>query len=104
MTGFYSSINSYFVKLLFLINFIPDFVGIRQCQTGILLSDNASIYRNVDAIIYGIDFEASYKWSDTWRSSFTAAFLHKIMFFIFFLLISGNIIFIFYCLLSNIPV
>lgn len=44
-------------------------------QDGILLSDNASIYRNVDAIIYGLDFETSYKWSNTWRSNFTVAYV-----------------------------
>ena len=45
-------------------------------QTGILLSDNASIYRNVDAELYGVDIETSYKWSDKWRSHFTAAYVH----------------------------
>lgn len=45
-------------------------------QTGILLSDNATIYRNVNATLYGIDFEASYKWSDNWRSDFTAAYVN----------------------------
>jgi hypothetical protein len=33
MTSFNSGINAYFVKLLFLIDFIPNFVGIRQVLT-----------------------------------------------------------------------
>ena len=36
MTCFYSSINGHFVKLLFLIDFIPNFVGIRQGQSPFL--------------------------------------------------------------------
>ena len=39
-------------------------------------SDNATIYRNVTAVIYGLDYEASYKWSDNWRSNFTAAYVN----------------------------
>lgn len=45
-------------------------------QSGILLSDNATIYRNVNATLYGIDFEANYKWSDNLRSNFTAAYVN----------------------------
>jgi len=46
-------------------------------QTGINQTDNATIYRNVAAVLYGIDYEASYKWSDNWRSNFTAAYVHS---------------------------
>jgi len=46
-------------------------------QTGIRLSDNATIYRNVAAVIYGFDFEANYKWSNNWRSNFTAAYVYS---------------------------
>lgn len=45
-------------------------------QTGILLSDNATIYRNVEAELYGLDVEAIYRWSASWRSRFTAAYVH----------------------------
>ena len=45
-------------------------------QEGINQTDNATIYRNVAAVLYGIDYEASYKWSDNWRSNFTAAYVH----------------------------
>ncbi len=44
-------------------------------QTGILTTDNATIYRNVAAVLYGVDYESSYKWSDNWRSNFTAAYV-----------------------------
>ena len=46
-------------------------------QTGILRTDNATIYRNVAAVLYGVDYEASYKWSDNWRSNFTGAYVHS---------------------------
>lgn len=46
-------------------------------QTGINQTDNATIYRNVAAVLYGIDYEASYKWSDNWRSNFSAAYVHS---------------------------
>ena len=36
MTRFYSSINVYFVKLLILIAFISNFVGIRQTPTPLI--------------------------------------------------------------------
>lgn len=45
-------------------------------QTGILLSDNATIYRNVEAELYGVDVEANVKWSVNWKSRFTAAYVH----------------------------
>jgi len=46
-------------------------------QAGINQTDNATIYRNVAAVLYGIDYEASYKWSDNWRSNFSAAYVHS---------------------------
>ena len=46
-----------------------------HAQSGILLSDNASIYRNIEAELYGVDVEANHKWSDKWRSRFTAAYV-----------------------------
>jgi len=48
-----------------------------HAQTGISQSDNATIYRNVAAVIYGFDYEASYQWSDKWRSNFTAAYVRS---------------------------
>ena len=45
-------------------------------QVGVLLSNNASIYRNINAVIYGLDFESSHKWSDNWRSNFTIAYVN----------------------------
>lgn len=45
-------------------------------QEGILLSDGAFIYRNVDAVLYGFDMEADYRWAARWRSRFTAAYLY----------------------------
>ena len=45
-------------------------------QEGILLADGAYIYRNVDAVLYGFDMEADYRWAASWRSRFTAAYVY----------------------------
>ena len=45
-------------------------------QTGILLSDNATIYRNVDARLYGAEAQLDYQWSERWSSVFTVAYVH----------------------------
>jgi len=45
-------------------------------QDGILQADNATIYRNVDAELYGIDAEADYRWTKQWQSRFTLAYVH----------------------------
>ncbi len=45
-------------------------------QAGVLLSDNASIYRNVDARLYGFDAEALRHWSARWRSRFSVAYVN----------------------------
>jgi len=45
-------------------------------QAGILQSDNASIYRNVDAEFYGLDIDAGIRWSDHWSSRVTVSYVH----------------------------
>ncbi len=45
-------------------------------QDGVLSSDNAAIYRNVDARLYGFDAEATRQWSARWRSRFTLAYVN----------------------------
>ncbi len=45
-------------------------------QDGVLASDNAAIYRNVDARLYGFDAEAVQQWSARWRSRFTVAYVN----------------------------
>jgi iron complex outermembrane receptor protein len=45
-------------------------------QEGINTSDWAFIYRNVDAILYGFDLDADYRWTQHWRSHFTAAYVY----------------------------
>ena len=44
-------------------------------QTGILLSDNANIYRNVEAELYGAEFEGNLNWSRSLASRLTAAYV-----------------------------
>ncbi len=45
-------------------------------QDGVLTSDNAAIYRNVDARLYGFDAEMTHRWSARWRSRFTLAYVN----------------------------
>jgi iron complex outermembrane receptor protein len=45
-------------------------------QDGILLSDLATIYRNVDAELYGVDMEGAYQWNSRWSSNMTLAYVH----------------------------
>jgi iron complex outermembrane receptor protein len=46
-------------------------------QDGILLSDNATIYRNVDATLYGFEADAGIRWSKNWSSRATLAYVHS---------------------------
>ncbi len=45
-------------------------------QSGIKLDDNASIYRNVDAELYGFETGLNMRWNDNWSSVFTLAYVH----------------------------
>jgi iron complex outermembrane receptor protein len=45
-------------------------------QKGILQDDNASIYRNVDAQLYGFEIEAGIRWGSYWSSRATLAYVH----------------------------
>ncbi len=46
-------------------------------QDGILLSDGATIYRNVDATLYGFEADAGIRWSSNWASRATLAYVHS---------------------------
>jgi len=45
-------------------------------QSGILEDDNASIYRNVDAQLYGFELEAGIRWGSYWSSRSTLSYVH----------------------------
>ena len=45
-------------------------------QSGIQQDDNASIYRNVDAELYGFEMEAGIRWASYWSSRATLAYVH----------------------------
>ncbi len=47
-----------------------------HAQDGILLNDNATIYRNVDATLYGLELDAGIRWSKHWSSRATLAYVH----------------------------
>lgn len=59
-------------------NRVSDFIlrDLAHGQTGILLSDNATIYRNVDAVLYGLELEATRQWTHAWESRATLATVH----------------------------
>lgn len=45
-------------------------------QDGILQNDDATIYRNVDAELYGFEMEAGIRWGGHWSSRATLAYVH----------------------------
>jgi len=45
-------------------------------QSGILQDDNATIYHNVDAVLYGFELEAGIRWGNYWSSRATLAYVH----------------------------
>lgn len=45
-------------------------------QDGVLLGDNASIYRNADAELYGFELEGGIRWGSYWSSRATLAYVH----------------------------
>jgi iron complex outermembrane receptor protein len=45
-------------------------------QDGILQGNNATIYRNVDAELYGFEMEAGIRWASYWSSRATLAYVH----------------------------
>jgi iron complex outermembrane receptor protein len=45
-------------------------------QSGIEEDDNATIYRNVDAVLYGFELEAGIRWGNYWSSRATLAYVH----------------------------
>ena len=59
-------------------NRVSDFIlrDLAHGQTGILLSDNATIYRNVDATLYGLELEVTRRWTRVWESRATLAYVH----------------------------
>jgi iron complex outermembrane receptor protein len=58
-------------------NDVDDFILYDRAhgQDGILQTDNAVIYRNIDAELYGFEFEASKSWGN-WSAGFTLAYTH----------------------------
>ncbi|MGD2118347.1 MAG: TonB-dependent copper receptor [Chromatiales bacterium] len=47
-----------------------------HAQSGILLNDNATIYRNVDARLYGFEADAGIRWNRNWSSVATLAYVN----------------------------
>ena len=45
-------------------------------QAGILQADNASIYRNVDARLWGVEWESQFTLSDRWSTQFSLAYVN----------------------------
>ncbi len=59
-------------------NHVSDFIlrDLAHGQPGILRSDNATVYRNVDAVLYGLELEATRHWTRRWQSRATLAYVH----------------------------
>lgn len=57
---------------------VSDFIlrDLAHGQAGILRSDNATIYRNVAAVLYGMELEATRHWTPAWDSRATLAYVH----------------------------
>jgi len=64
LDAFYDSVDNYIVR------------DRAHSQPGILLSDNAGIYRNINADLFGISSIYDYKWSSMWRSRFTFDYMY----------------------------
>lgn len=60
---FYNKVNDYILR------------DRAHAQAGILLSDNATIYRNVEAELYGGEVEGNFNWSRTLSSRMSAAYV-----------------------------
>lgn len=63
VTVYYDRVNNYILR------------DRARGQDGVLQSDLATIYRNVDAELYGFDVEAGYQWSSRWSSEMTLAYV-----------------------------
>jgi iron complex outermembrane receptor protein len=64
VTVYYDRVNNYILR------------DLARGQDGILLADLATIYRNVDAELYGLDVETSYQWNSRWSSDMTLAYVY----------------------------
>ncbi|WP_339613959.1 TonB-dependent receptor [uncultured Parvibaculum sp.] len=57
---------------------VDDFISrdTARGQAGILMSNGASIYRNVDAELAGVDLSGSYRFSENWKTNATASYTY----------------------------
>jgi len=47
-----------------------------RAQNGVLLADGATIYRNVDARLYGLEWEIQRRWNAHWETGLSLAYVH----------------------------
>ena len=59
-------------------NWVNDYIlrDRAHAQDGIWQHDNATIYRNVDAQLYGFEWETKAKWNNNWSSGIALAYVH----------------------------
>jgi iron complex outermembrane receptor protein len=55
-------------------NDVDDFI-LRDRRDDVPMAPEASIYRNIDATLYGGELRLGYRWSDNWRSHFGLAYV-----------------------------
>jgi iron complex outermembrane receptor protein len=68
--NFSTSISAYIDK-------VSDYIlrDTARGQDGILLANGATIYRNVDVSLLGVDLESEHQWNPNWNSHFTLAYV-----------------------------
>lgn len=76
--GYQRNQTSWDLDLSLFYNRVSDYIlrDRAHAQTGILLADNATIYRNIDARLYGFEAGVNVRWSNHWSSVFTLAYVN----------------------------
>ncbi len=57
-------------------NDVDDYILRDRAHLPAALGGNATIYRNVDATLYGMETTLGYRWSENWRSTVGLAYVH----------------------------
>jgi len=76
--GLAANINQWNIEASTYHDWISDYIfrDSARGQSGVLLSDGATIYRNVDARIWGLEVGTSTQFADNWLLSINAAYTH----------------------------
>jgi iron complex outermembrane receptor protein len=77
--GVNSNKSSWDLSASLFYNRVSDFIlrDRARGQDGILQSDGATIYRNVDATLYGFEIDTGMRWNSNWSSRATMSYVHS---------------------------